>query len=145
MGGDYPRGQDDYPVSGVSWYEAAAYAEYAGMSLPTSTHWDVARGGMTPMIQVFQLGGFAILAPFSNFGGPGPVAVGSLSGITSYGANDMAGNVREWCWNESAERKGYPRRKLAGQYLRVRLRETGAGDGSVTQERDQAGILSRPG
>jgi formylglycine-generating enzyme required for sulfatase activity/dienelactone hydrolase len=103
MGGDYPRGQDDYPVSGVSWYEAAAYAEYAGMSLPTSTHWDVARGGMTPMIQVFQLGGFAILAPFSNFGGPGPVAVGSLSGITSYGANDMAGNVREWCWNESAD------------------------------------------
>ena len=26
--GDYPRGQDDYPVTGVSWYEAAAYAEF---------------------------------------------------------------------------------------------------------------------
>ena len=24
-GGDYPDGQDDYPVSGVSWYEAAAF------------------------------------------------------------------------------------------------------------------------
>ena len=35
QGGDYPEGQDDYPVSGVSWYEAAAYAEFAHKSLPT--------------------------------------------------------------------------------------------------------------
>jgi len=24
--GSYPAGQDDYPVNGISWYEAAAYA-----------------------------------------------------------------------------------------------------------------------
>ena len=98
MGGDYPEGQGDYPVSGVSWYEAAAYAEYAGMSLPTSTHWNVARGGLTPMIQWYQLGGFGILAPFSNFGGSGPMPVGSLSGITAYGAYDMAGDGRGKGW-----------------------------------------------
>jgi hypothetical protein len=37
--GDYPRVQEDFPVSGVSWYEAAAYAEFAGKALPTIYHW----------------------------------------------------------------------------------------------------------
>jgi tRNA A-37 threonylcarbamoyl transferase component Bud32 len=95
--GDYPEGQADYPVSGVSWYEAVAFAEYAGKSLPTSIHWNAARGGFTPMIKVYQLGGFAIQAPFSNFMGKGPVPVGSLQGLSVYGAFDMAGTVREWC------------------------------------------------
>ncbi|MFC2142652.1 protein kinase [Acidobacteriota bacterium] len=99
MAGDYPEEQDDYPVSGVSWYEAAAYAEYAGKTLPTGHHWGIARGEYTPMIMWPQAGGYAIFAPFSNFQDKGPVSVGSLMGVTSYGAVDMAGNVREWCSN----------------------------------------------
>jgi dienelactone hydrolase len=55
------------------------------------------------MIQVPQAGGFAIFAPFCNFQDKGPVPVGSLPGIMSYGAYDMAGNVREWCWNEGPQ------------------------------------------
>jgi serine/threonine protein kinase len=38
-GGTYPDGQADFPVGGVSWYEAAAYAAFAGKSLPTFYHW----------------------------------------------------------------------------------------------------------
>jgi dienelactone hydrolase len=101
--GDYLEGEGDYPVSGVSWYEAAAYAEFSGKRLPTGHHWGIARGEYTPMIQWFQLGGYAIFAPFSNFQGKGPFPVGSNQGMTSYGAYDMAGNVREWCFNETQQ------------------------------------------
>ncbi len=101
--GDYPEGQEDYPVSGVSWYEAAAYAEFMGRSLPTDAHWLVARGTYTPVIQYPQLGGMGLFAPASNFNGSGPVPVGSLPSLGAYGTFDLSGNVREWCLNEAPQ------------------------------------------
>ncbi len=98
--GDYPEGQADYPVSGVNWYEAAACADFMGKSLPTATHWGIARGEFTPLVQKHFC---AFVAPLSNFKGKGPAPVGSSPGMTSYGAYDMAGNIREWCWNEGPQ------------------------------------------
>jgi hypothetical protein len=83
--GDYPEGQGNYPVGGVSWYEAAAYAEFAGKSLPTIYDWDQAAG--IPYTSV--------ITPLSNFSGKGLSAVGSSPGLGPFGTLDMAGNVKE--------------------------------------------------
>lgn len=104
--GAYPEGQDDFPVSGVSWYEAAAYAGFANARLPTIYHW--LRAHATPQAsEILRL---------SNFSGKGPAPVGSHAGLSPYGSYDMAGNVREWCWNASGEPQGSPRYILGGSW-----------------------------
>ena len=89
--GEYPKGQEDYPVTGISWYEAAAYVEFAGKSLPTIYHWNRAAGPTSA----------AFIVPLSNFAGVGTIPVGSKPGIGPWGTYDMAGNVKEWIATES--------------------------------------------
>ena len=95
--GEYPRGQDDFPVTGVSWFEAAAYAEYAHKSLPTLYHWNAAAG---------PYDGPSII-PLSNFAGEGQASVGRYHGMSRSGAYDTAGNVKEWCFNADGAGRRY--------------------------------------
>jgi len=90
QGGMYPSGQEQFPVGGVSWYEAAAYAAFRGKSLPTIYHWTLAA---TP-----ELG--SSITRTSNFGGGGPASTAVPRGLGPFGTYDMAGNLKEWVWNE---------------------------------------------
>ena len=90
-GGTYVDGQGDHPVAGVSWYEASAYATWAKKKLPTVFHWSVAA----------ETSRTEFIVPLSNFKGKGTTKVGSSAGYSAFGIYDIAGNVREWCSNES--------------------------------------------
>jgi formylglycine-generating enzyme required for sulfatase activity/dienelactone hydrolase len=88
-GGTCPQGQGQHPVSGISWYEAVVYAKFVGKSLPTVYHWEHSA----------CLDESGAIVPFSNFAVAGTAAVGSFSGMGHTGLYDMAGNVKEWCFN----------------------------------------------
>jgi hypothetical protein len=91
--GSYPDGTENHPVTGVSWYEAAAYAAYAHKQLPTVFHWAA----------VADTWRSEFLLPLSNFNGKSTSVVGSLAGLSSYGVYDLAGNAREWTFNQSGD------------------------------------------
>lgn len=88
--GTYPDGQADFPVGGVSWHEAAAYARFARAALPSVAHWNRAlrHARMSAWIYI----------PTSNLNGTGPRVVGQGM-MNAHGTYDMAGNVREWVAN----------------------------------------------
>jgi eukaryotic-like serine/threonine-protein kinase len=93
--GSFPDGQENLPVTGLSWYEAAAYAAFAGKELPTVYHWYQA--DTAGDIQLLP----GLVLANTNHEGAGLRAAGSSGSISAYGAIDMAGNVREWVANAS--------------------------------------------
>ena len=90
--GTYPEGKGDFPVGGISWFEASAYAEFAGKRLPTIYQWYRASG-------VDDI--YSDILTVSNFDGKGPVRAGERPGLGPWGTLDMAGNVKEWCANSA--------------------------------------------
>ena len=95
IGGTFAEGQDDFPVGGISWYEAEAFARFSGRELPTVHHWRRAHAAAALTWQ----------APASNLEMSGVAAVGEFQGIGWTGTSDMLGNVREWCANALGEHR----------------------------------------
>ncbi|MXY74606.1 MAG: formylglycine-generating enzyme family protein [Acidimicrobiia bacterium] len=102
-------GLGDHPVVHVTYLDAAAYSEWAGMELPTEAEWEhAARGGLdraeftwgdddpqerAPLANTWQ-GRF----PYENTALDGWVFTSPVGSYppNGYGLYDMAGNVWEW-------------------------------------------------
>jgi iron(II)-dependent oxidoreductase len=103
--GRYPRGADDYPVVGISWYEAAAYARWAGKRLPSDAEWVKASSWPVPVATgIWQQRkypwGNAMERSRANLWGAGPggtVPVDEFrDGVSAGGVYQLIGNVWEW-------------------------------------------------
>ncbi|MBM3320033.1 MAG: SUMF1/EgtB/PvdO family nonheme iron enzyme, partial [Candidatus Eisenbacteria bacterium] len=92
--GSLKTGRDDHPVVNVSWQDAVALCQWAGVQLPSEAEWEKAARGTDgrryPWGNQWESGR-------CNVGTAGTSPVGNYPGDKSpYGCFDMAGNVSEW-------------------------------------------------
>ena len=100
-------GKEDFPVSQVSYNDALAYCQWSKKDLPTEAQWEKAARG--PKANTYPWGNAEPDNSMANFdqiiGATTPVKEYE-KGQSFYGAQDMAGNVYQWCkdWYGTGQR-----------------------------------------
>jgi iron(II)-dependent oxidoreductase len=103
--GQFPAGDGNLPVVGISWYEASAYARWVGKRLPTDAEWTKAGawpvesspGRIAQRRYPWGESYDVRRAHLYGSGKLGPVAVDEYPGGTSVGGiHQLIGNVWEW-------------------------------------------------
>lgn len=138
--GNYSAGKAKFPVVGVNWENADAYAKWMGKRLPTEEEWEFAARGtnnyLYPWGNSWQLGNANANGASQNF-----MEVGRSKGASPFGIYDMSGNAWEWT---ASDFKAYPNGKLPAAFAGKTNLKTIRG-GSFEATRDFATTTYRIG